>query len=130
MIRRLLDCNALLALGFAQHIHHARVGAFYAAHSQDKFLTTPITELAFVRVGVQARYFADVPAAVAAFNALRKAAGPKIEMIPDTVGIDALPAYVKNAADTTDGHLLALAKAHGARLTTLDTGIPGAELIR
>jgi predicted nucleic acid-binding protein len=129
MTRRLLDCNALLALGFAQHIHHARVVAFYAAHPTDKFLTTPVTELAFVRVGVQARYFADIPVAVAAFNALKKAAGPKIEMIPDTVGIDALPAYVKTAADTTDGHLLSLATRHGAKLATFDTGIPGAELI-
>ena len=129
MARRLLDCNALLALGFVQHIHHTRVVAFYAAHSKDKFLTTPITELAFVRVGVQARYFADIPAAVAAFITLKNASRHKIEMIPDTVGVDALPAYVQKAADTTDGHLIALAKAHGARLTTLDTGIPGAELI-
>lgn len=129
MTRRLLDCNALLALGFAQHTHHTRIGTFYAARSTDKFLTTPITELAFVRVGVQAVYFADIPAAIAAFGALKKAAGPKIEMISDNVGIDALPTYVQKAADTTDGHLLALATRHGAKLATFDTGIPGADLI-
>lgn len=129
MTKRLLDCNALLALGFAQHSHHARMVAFYAAHPKDKFLTTPITELAFVRVGVQARYFADIPAAVAAFAALKAAARHKMEMIPDTVGMNGLPSYVQKPANLTDGHLLALAAAHGARLATLDTGIPGAELI-
>jgi predicted nucleic acid-binding protein len=29
----------------------------------------------------------------------------------------------------TDGHLLELARHHGAKLATLDTGIPGALLI-
>jgi predicted nucleic acid-binding protein len=37
-----------------------------------------------------------------------------------------LPAYVKKPVEITDGHLLALAKHHGARLVTFDAGIPGA----
>jgi hypothetical protein len=40
-----------------------------------------------------------------------------------------LPAYVKTAGQTTDGHLLMLAAKHDARFTTLDAGISGALLI-
>lgn len=40
-----------------------------------------------------------------------------------------LPPWVTKSPDTTDGHLLMLAKANGARLATLDRFIPGAEFI-
>ncbi|MEY2879469.1 MAG: hypothetical protein RLZZ15_1849, partial [Verrucomicrobiota bacterium] len=49
--------------------------------------------------------------------------------LPDDVPGDRLPAWVQTPAQTTDGHLLALAARHGAKLATLDTGIPGALLI-
>ena len=49
--------------------------------------------------------------------------------IPDDLGADVLPACVKTARQTTDGHLLTLAAKHGAHFATLDTGIPGAQLI-
>jgi len=41
-----------------------------------------------------------------------------------------LPTYVTKAADITDGHLRALSERRGAKLATLDTGIPGAALVR
>ena len=42
---------------------------------------------------------------------------------------DRLPARVQTPAQTTDGHLLALAAKHGAELAALDPGLPGALLI-
>ena len=39
------------------------------------------------------------------------------------------PEWCLHASRTTDAHLLQLAEAHGARLVTLDTGIPGAFLV-
>jgi hypothetical protein len=42
------------------------------------------------------------------------------------VAVDKLPPYVRTPAQLTDGYLLELAKAHGAKLATLDAGIPGA----
>jgi hypothetical protein len=36
---------------------------------------------------------------------------------------------VTKSTQTTDGHLLELARTHQAQLATLDTGIPGALLI-
>jgi len=43
--------------------------------------------------------------------------------------ISSLPQWAKSPAQTTDGHLVELAKAHSAVLATLDEGIPGAFLI-
>ncbi len=53
----LLDVNALLAMSYKDHVHHARVDTWasqlLAEHEQDRvmFATCPITELGFVRVG-------------------------------------------------------------------------------
>jgi hypothetical protein len=52
-----------------------------------------------------------------------------IEFIADSEEISSLPQWVKTPAQTTDGHLLQLAKTHNAVLATLDKGIPGAYLI-
>jgi predicted nucleic acid-binding protein len=54
----------------------------------------------------------------------------RFDFLPDDLSADVMPAYVKTARDTTDGHLLALAKRHGAKFTTFDTGIIGADLVR
>lgn len=89
---RLLDVNALLALGFSAHPDHVKTEA-------SKRVLAALT------------------------------GSPRFIRLTDDLGADSLPAYVKKAAEVTDGHLLALAKRHGAKLATLDTGIPGAELI-
>jgi hypothetical protein len=49
--------------------------------------------------------------------------------LPDDRDVSHLPAWVKTAKQTTDGHLLDLARANGAELATLDVGIPGAFVI-
>jgi hypothetical protein len=50
-------------------------------------------------------------------------------LLTDSLGADTLPGWARTPAQTTDGHLLARANAHGARLATFDGGIPGATLI-
>lgn len=50
-------------------------------------------------------------------------------MIADNHGVAHLPSWVKTAKQTTDGHLVQLAKANGAVLATLDTRIRGAFVI-
>ena len=52
-----------------------------------------------------------------------------LEFIPDGNDISSMPKWVKKPSQTTDGHLLQVAKANGAVLATLDEGIPGAFLI-
>lgn len=128
-MKYLLDINTLIALLNAQHIHHGKASEWYVKNRGGcGFLTCSITELGFVRNSVQGGYVPDIPTAQFALAALKQSGGFKL--LPDYLGADSLPKYVTKAKDTTDGHLLALAKRHGAKLATLDTGIPGAELIK
>ena len=57
------------------------------------------------------------------------ALGEKHRFIPDDQESLVWPAWCFTASRTTDAHLLALAEAHGAKLATLDSGIPGAFMI-
>lgn len=80
-----------------------------------------------MRVSLAAKLCATVAEAKIMLAALLSQS--RVTRVADDLGADSLPSYVKKAADVTDGHLLALAARHGAKLATLDTGIPGAELI-
>jgi hypothetical protein len=83
----------------------------------------------FVRPSLQLPLFAtDIAGAKQALAQLR-AAKPGHVFLPDALGADALPAWVKTAKHTTDGHLTALAARHHAKLATLDIGIPGAVFV-
>jgi predicted nucleic acid-binding protein len=130
----LLDVNALLAMRYADHVHHARVmtwaAKLVAEHGRDQaaFATCPITELGFVRVGSgKAGYAASVKKAQADLHILQTEQNTLF--IPDGIPTRDLPAWVRKSAQTTDGYLLELAKSYGGYLATLDRFIPGALLI-
>jgi uncharacterized protein len=125
---RLLDVNALVALGFSQHEHHDRVSLWVSGlPEKDSFATCPITELGFVRVLNQVpQYRVPIADACELISRLRKNRKRRFVFIPDDQGAAELPAWVKTGKQSTDGHLLELAKTHGAELATLDEGIPGA----
>jgi len=126
----LLDVNALLALAHAAHVHHARTERWVATlRPTDRLATCSITELGFVRVAPQARLSPDVPAACELLKLLTRAKRPRFVRLSDDLGVDSLPAWVKSPAQTTDGHLVALAAASDARLATLDAGIPSSMVI-
>jgi uncharacterized protein len=126
----LLDVNALIALGFAAHVHHDRVAAWVAALSQHDILATcSITELGFVRIAPQARLCPDVAAARDLLLQMRGATRPPFVRLGDDLGADPLPAWADTPASTTDGHLSALASRRSARLVTLDAGIPGSFVV-
>ena len=126
----LLDVNVLLALAHASHALHDRAEAWVRTlRPGDRLATCAITELGFVRVAPQARLSPDVAGAREILARLARSKRPAFVRLPDDLGADALPAWVKTPAQTTDGHLLALAGAHAARLATFDEGIPGAALI-
>jgi uncharacterized protein len=46
----LLDVNALVALAWDSHVHHATMRTWFAANSASGWATCPITESGFVRV--------------------------------------------------------------------------------
>ena len=130
----LLDVNALLAMQYRTHVHHARVDAWaaqmYAEREQGKivFATCPITELGFVRIASgKAGHSASVDSARSDLHTLKSR--QKMLFIPDEIPARRLPAWVRKSEQTTDGYLLALAKAQGGYLATLDRFIPGAVLI-
>jgi predicted nucleic acid-binding protein len=132
-MKHLLDVNALVALGFLQHEFHQRVAGWVHTLTSKGVLelaTCSITELGFVRVLAQApQYGFTVTHARTLLLRLKAGNTSNFTFIPDDHDISQIPAWVKTAKQTTDGHLAQLAKAKGAILTTLDGRIPGAFLI-
>ena len=126
----LLDVNALVALGFANHEFHARVASWVKAQDFPPMATCSITELGFVRVLAQApAYGVGVAQARTLLRRLKQAGQPVFTFIVDNHDVSDLPAWVKTANQTTDGHLASLAAGAGGILATLDRRIPGAHLI-
>jgi predicted nucleic acid-binding protein len=129
----LLDVNALLAMGYSAHVHHARVmswlrGENAAVGSPAVVASCAITELGFVRIASGPAALADnVHAAQSELQVLKREHG--VVFFADEVTADNLPAWVTKPKQTTDGHLLQLATSHRARFATLDRWIPGADLI-
>lgn len=127
-MRLLLDVNVLLSLGASTHNFHKRTNLWIQSlKADDVLLTCSITELGFVRILSQpSTYDIDVTSAIQFLKELKTEATIRFEFLPDPHGATDLPAWVDTSKKTTDGHLLALAQAHGAELVTYDTGIPGA----
>ena len=123
----LLDVNALLALAHAAHVHHGRMEVWVRSLSRrDRLATCAITELGFVRIAPQVRLSPDVAAARELLSVLRGNRRRPFVRLSDELGADSLPSWVRTPAQTTDGHLVALAAARDARLATLDEAIPDA----
>ncbi len=130
-MRYLLDVNTLVALGHTLHAHHARAEKWLGSvrPTAEILATCAITELGFVRVSVQAGLQPDVSTATVALAKLKASSPVPTELWSDDLGADRLPKYVKKPGELTDGHLLELARTHGAQFATLDGKIPGALLI-
>ena len=127
----LLDVNVLVAWGWSDHVDHERTAAWIGVarrRKATKLMTSAIPELGFVRVSVQ-RTGGGVTVAAAAetLASMVAALGARHVQLADDQA--AFPEWCSAASRTTDAHLLKLAAAHGAKLATLDTGIPGAFLI-
>ncbi|MFM8459034.1 MAG: PIN domain-containing protein [Chthoniobacterales bacterium] len=127
-MKYLLDVNALLALAHQDHADHEKTSIWYkeTAGAASAFLTCPITELGFLRVSMQAGLSRNLDAAQDTLSGMKKSSRVPFAFVPDSVAVDKLPSYVRTPAQLTDGYLLQLAKANGAKLATLDAGIPGA----
>ena len=126
----LLDVNALIALATSGHEFHHRVATWIGSENSCVVATCSITELGFVRVLAQtAAYGQSVAQARMLLSRMRNSKAIAFEFIPDTHDVSRLPDWVKTPRQVTDGHLVALAVAHGATFATLDEKIPGSFLI-
>lgn len=130
----LLDVNVLLAMAYTMHVHHTLVLNWFdeqrILHSPSHvtLATCATTELGFIRIASgPARLAASLKQARDDLRLLKLR--ERMLFIGDRVTGDQLPDWVAKGAQTTDGHLLVLARASGARFATLDQSIPGADLI-
>lgn len=124
----LLDVNALLALGFKEHEFHDWLTRWVGSLPREAELATcSITELGFIRVLAQAPQFrVDIEQGRAYLRRLKANRERRFRFISDGLSVERLPTWVVTARQTTDGHLITLAEEQGAKLATLDQGIPGA----
>jgi len=132
-VNYLLDVNVLVAWGWSDHVDHERTVAWIAAAMRQKatkLMTSAIPELGFVRVSVQrAGGRVTVAEATETLTGMVAALGARHRLVADDQAVRQFPEWCSSASRTTDAHLLELATAHGAKLATIDTGIPGAFLI-
>jgi len=132
-MRYLLDVNALVALGFLEHQFHSRVTNWIndlISKGVPEVAFCSITELGFVRVLAQApQYNVSVEQARILLTRLKVKKTLKFTFVVDDQEVSKLPAWVKTAKQSTEGHLVQVAKAHGAVLATLDRRIPNALVI-
>ncbi len=132
-MRYLLDVNALIALGITRHEFRDRVRnwiASLAVAGRPEFATCSITELGFLRIVSQIPAFnVSVEQAKSLLSMLKASRDHDFRFLGDTNDSSKLPAWVKSSKQTTDGHLVELAKSNSCVLATLDERIPGAFLI-
>jgi toxin-antitoxin system PIN domain toxin len=117
----LLDVNALLALGWAEHEAHSAVVA-RLSQPGTHWATCPITQLGFVRLSSTAGIFSRILNPAQAVTALHTLCADAqhhfVAEHPSMTNCDFTA--LTGPRQTTDAYLLALAQHHGLVLLTLD----------
>ena len=110
----LLDVNMILASRWTTHAEHVAVKTWIDSVSE--FYTCAISELGFVRISLSVAYRATWDEVQESLRKLH--ARPEYRFLADDVDGTASPETSSN--DTTDAHLVTLAKRHRLKLATLD----------
>jgi uncharacterized protein len=121
----LLDVNALVALAWDSHIHHARMREWFADNASAGWATCPITETGFVRVSTNPKALPSpigISDARRVLAALRAVEGHSF-LVDDVSPVDDDVPTIAGYRQVTDAHLLTLARRRGVRLVTFDTAI-------
>ena len=111
----LLDVNVLLACGWKSHADHSTLLGWLL--QVNDWATCPITESGFMRISMTTAYQATFDNAQKSLATLRALRGHRF--VVDDVEAALLP-VLTSYRDTTDAHLVTLAKWHGLKLATLD----------
>ena len=121
----LLDVNALIALAWDSHVHHAPMRAWFATNHAAGWATCPITESGFVRVSSNPKVLPSpigIHAARGILTTLR--AAPSHRFLTDDVSLtDTDVPSISGYRQVTDAHLLTLARRRGMRLVTFDQAV-------
>lgn len=108
----LLDVNALVALAWDSHIHHARIREWFTANATLGWATCPLTEAGFVRVSTNPKV---LPSAIGIADARRvlvalRAVGGHRFLADDVSLVDDDVPLIVGYRQVTDAHLLTLAR--------------------
>ena len=120
----LLDVNALVALCWDSHVHHASMRTWFGANSEDGWATCAVTESGFVQVSSNPRvlpHVIAVEAARAVLSALRDVDGHRFLANDVSLSDTDLP-HLAGHRQVTDAQLLTLARRHGISLLTFTPG--------
>lgn len=121
----LLDVNALVALAWDSHVHHARMRSWFAEHSSRGWATCPLTESGFVRVSSNPKALPvsiGIDAARAVLSALRALDGHRFLADDVSLSDNDVP-QITGYRQVTDAHLLTLARRRGMCLVSFDGGV-------
>jgi toxin-antitoxin system PIN domain toxin len=121
----LLDVNVLIALIDPAHVQHDQAHDWFARVGKRSFATCPITENGLLRIVGHPKYpnSPGPPSSVARSLAAMRALTahhfwPDKISVADDSHVDA--ALLTSHSRVTDTYLLALARAHGGRLASMD----------
>ncbi len=115
----LLDVNFILASRWTTHASHSTAKTWI--DSITAFHTCAISELGFVRISLSAAYGSSWEETQESLKRLH--ARPGHRFLADDVDGTASPET--SSRDTTDAHLITLARRHGLKLATLDGDLLG-----
>lgn len=115
----LLDVNMVLATRWTTHADHPAAKAWI--DSVGEFYTCAISELGFVRISLSVAYGASWEQTQEALAKLHFRPGHRF--LSDDVDGAASPATA--SGETTDAHLVTLARRHRLKLATLDATLLG-----
>lgn len=126
MTTYLLDVNVLIALVDPAHLQHDQSHDWFAHTGREAFATCPITENGLLRIISHPRYPNSPGTPDVSARLLHALQGlPGHHFWPDNISlVDPQYADIRHLSShsqTTDTYLLALAKAHGGRLASMDS---------
>jgi len=121
----LLDVNVLIALVDPVHVQHEQAHEWFSRTGMHGFATCPITENGLLRIVGHPSYPNSPGAATVVLNSLAAIRALQAHTfwlddisLADSQFVDA--SRLSSHAQVTDSYLLALARAHGGRLASMD----------
>jgi toxin-antitoxin system PIN domain toxin len=120
----LLDVNALVALVWDAHVHHAAIAEWFDGR-EEPWATCPVSEAGFIRISSNPKAIAGAISADRACDVLRelRSVGHHRFLTNDVSLTDADAPPISGHRQVTDALLLAVARRRGMALVTFDRAI-------
>ena len=124
----LLDANALIALSWPKHEHHASVQRWFSRHAQRGWGSCAMTQAAFVRITSQPAFGGQSKSIAEVTDVLRHIlAHSGHRLVPLDFAFDdtlrVCTGGIVGHRQVTDAYLLTAAMRAGMKLLTFDSGV-------